>query len=142
MTKRNTISYATALVLAVVLFEACGRLAAPPQLTPIGDLAYHATRVMSGIALVQQVAIDGEAAGVIATRDARRIVAGTAIAGTAGVDLAGALKAGVSGAAARDKAVRTIRQAFVEVADDLSPEARALIQPYINIVLAAVTLLD
>lgn len=127
------------LVLALIMVDCAGRLAAPVQLTPIGDTAFYARRAIQAVDALQAMAIDAESAKVMSTEDARVIVNATKTAGQAGVGLADALKAGSSGATAQDKAVRTIRQAILGIYDQLSPNAQRIAGPYIQTVLTLLT---
>lgn len=130
------------LLLFVVAGCAGSRLAAPPQLSPVGDIAFHATRVVHGIQVLQDVAIQGEAAKALSTKDARAIVAGTKKAGEAGVALAESLRAGTAGATAKAKAVAAIKQALTETSEYVSPETRTTIAPYITVITTALALFE
>ena len=130
-----------AMASGLALSFACAGVKAPPQLSPAGDIAWYANKANVAIAALQQVAIDGEAAGVIQRNDAVKIVEATKVAGTAGVELAEALKAGLDGATARAKAVASIRKAVSDLPGLLSPEASRVISPYVQTVLTLLAVL-
>lgn len=114
----------------------------PPQLTPVGDVAFYARRVIQAIDTVVTVAIEAEAAKVLSTADARVVLDGGKIAAQAGVDLSAALKAGATAQTARDKAVKTISSAIDSISknETLSPTTRGLIEPYLNVVRTLLTI--
>lgn len=114
----------------------------PPNLTPPGVIAFHADRAIKGVATLQTVAIQGEAAGAISTADARVVVEATRIAGLAGQDLAAALKAGLPAADAKARAIATIRSALATVPGQLSPATRKQIEPYVTVVLTALAFFE
>lgn len=143
---QNAIASAVIALAVVVSFtpaylmSGCsGRLRAPAQLSPIGDTAFYARRVIHVVAALQQVGIDGQATGAIPEADARKIVQATQVAGQAGVELAAALKAGQTDGTARDKAVAMIRAVLTDLPSQLSPHARAIVQPYIQTALTLLT---
>jgi hypothetical protein len=145
MSMRARANSRAASVLAISLLalagcDACvtGGLKPPPQLSPIGDTAFYARRAIQAVSELQEVAAEGEVAGVISTEDARKIMEATKTAGKAGVDLSSALKAGVSEVGARDRAVAVFRQALLELPGHLSENTRNMVEPYIQ---AALTLL-
>ena len=139
---RRSLLAAWALATTVVAAGCAGRIAAPPQLSTAGAIAFHVDRVIRGIAALQQVAIDGEAQKVFSTMEARAIVQATEIAAKTGVELAQALRAGLAAQDAKEKALATIRQALMSVPKQLSPAARQTIEPYVTIVLVSLMLLE
>jgi streptomycin 6-kinase len=128
-----------ALVLALLLVDCGGRLAAPVQLSPIGDTAFYARRAIQAVDALQAMAIDAEAANVLPTAEARLIIDATKVAGEAGVELSNALKAGSKGTTDRDKAVRTIRAAIQGAFERLSPASQQVAGPYVTTVLTLLT---
>jgi hypothetical protein len=128
--------------LLSLTISCAARLAAPPQLSTEGAIAFHASRVMRGIAELQEVAIRGEAAGVFSRDDARTIVTATGIAGQAGEELAQALRAASGETAAKAKAIAAIRSALTGVPARLSPLARSQLEPYVTVVLIALAILE
>jgi hypothetical protein len=123
----------TALALAFITLG-CAGLKPPPQLSPIGDIAFYAEKTLVAVESLQHFAIDGEAAGAISTNDAKTIIEATKVAGQAGQDLKRALKAGASETAAKNQAVAAIRSALDSVPKRLSPETAAIVAPYIQTV--------
>lgn len=126
--------------LLVLFLVACAH--PPPQLTPVGVTAFRADRVIKGIAVLQEFAIEGEAVGVLTTADARVVVEGTRAAGLAGQDLAQSLRATLPEATARAKAIAAIRTALQGIPSRLSPATRPLVEPYITVVLTFLGLLE
>jgi len=135
---RNT-RVALTVCLALGLGACGGKLAPPVQLTPVGDIAWYANHALAVVDTLQQVAIDGESAGVISRNDARRIVEATKAAGLAGVDLHNALAAGADAVTARNRAVAIIRRALSDLPNRLSPHAASLVRPYVSAVLTLLT---
>lgn len=115
---------------------------APPQLTPPGQIAYHGDRVIKGVATLQDITISGESSGTISRDNARTLMEATKIAGEAGGDLAKALRAGLSAEGAKAKAIATIRQAFADVPQHLTPETRKVIEPYLTVINSALAFLQ
>lgn len=131
------------LALLVAVTTACaGRLAAPQQLGPAGATAFHADRAIKGISVLQDVVIAGEANKAISTNDARIVMAATEVAGKGGQDLAAALRAGSAGVDARQRAILAIRAALTNVAPQLSPDVRKVVEPYIAVVMTALTFIN
>ena len=128
------------VLLLLLAFVSCAK--SPPQLTPLGDVAFYARRVIQAVDTVVEVAIQAEAAKVMSTADARAILAGGKIAAEAGVELSAALKAGATGVTARDKAVKTIGTAIDGILknENLSPQTRGLINPYLQVVKTLLTI--
>lgn len=133
-----------ALVLVVVGLSqgGCGTgLQAPPQLTPIGNIAWYGDEILKQVAVIQQVAINGEAAGAISTNDARTIVAATGTLADAATTLGQALKAGSSATGAKAQAVAAIRSILINLPAKLSPETGKLIAQYAAPILTLLTAL-
>lgn len=147
---RRSKSSSIAAVLAVLVTAAAGcqtncagsRLAPPPQLSPVGDTAYYARAVIKLVNQLQGAAIDAEAAGVMKTDDARKIIEATRLANEAGVELAAALKAGQSATTSRERAIAMIRQALTDLPPKLNDHDRAIVQPYVTGVLTLLTVFD
>lgn len=136
MLKRKSLAIlaAVALLGAACQQQGCAgsRLAPPPQLSPVGDVAYYARTAIKLISELQSAAIDGEAAGAIKTDDARKIIEATKTAGQAGVELASALQAGQSATTAKARAVAMIRQALTDLVPQLDDHSRKIAQPYVT----------
>lgn len=131
---RNRLIRQSAVVVAMLLLAACAHVTPPPQLSPIGDTAFYARRVIQAVGALQQAAIDGEKAGALTTQDASVIVNATRQAAQAGSDLADALKAGVSADSAKAQAIAVIKGVLAKLPENLSPHAREIAQPYINLI--------
>lgn len=145
---RNKAIRSLALVLALALpvgtvAPACAtRLAAPAQLSPIGDVAFYADRALVAIDSLGEFAIKGEAAGAMSTDDARTIIEAVKTSSIAANELGKALKAGVSETTAKAKAIAIIREALKNVPQHLSPETQSQVAPYIQTVLTLLTVFD
>lgn len=133
--------FASPLVVPVIS-SGCASLKPPVQLSPIGDIAWHARTAIHTTETLQQIAIDGEHAGTISTADAETIVKATTVAEQAGVDLSKALRAGVSEKTARAQAVAAFKTALVGLPQRLSPNTQKLVQPYVTAVLTLLTVFE
>lgn len=131
---RNRSTKAGVVIVLALLLSACSHVTPPPQLSPIGDTAFYARRVIQAVGALQQAAIDGEKAGTIAPNDAAAIVNATRTAAKAGSDLADALAAGVSHESAKDQAVAVIKGVLDKLPENLSPHAREIVAPYISLI--------
>lgn len=67
-----TICLSLCLTAPTIISSGCAK--APPTLSPTGQREFYATRVIKVLDIVRDFAIDGEAAGVVATNDTRTIV--------------------------------------------------------------------
>lgn len=124
---------ATAIVIALLL-AACTHLSPPPQLSPIGDTAFYARRVIQAVGALQQAAIDGEKAGALTISDARQIVNATQTAAKAGGQLADALAAGIEHDTVKAQAIAIIKQVLVELPGNLSAHGKEVVKPYISLI--------
>jgi hypothetical protein len=118
---------------------ACDAAKAPPQLSPVGDVAFYAHRVLLGIEAIQSIAIEGEAQGVIKTEDARKIVEATKRSAEAAGVLIDALRAGSAAASEKERAIKMISAALEGLPDVLDPKTGDLIRPYVATVLTLLT---
>lgn len=147
----NPARYAAAtLIVAAIMswgigLTACAHVTPPPQLSPIGDTAFYAHRVIQAVGSLQQAAIDGEKAGALTTSDARQIVNTTQTAAKAGSQLAGIL---ATGDASRDSAqakvnlIAIIHKALQELPGNLSAHGKEIVQPYINLINTFLTVFE
>ena len=142
LTRRRSAALAAVLALLYLSTIACATLKPPAQLTPIGDTAYYAREIVKGVAALQDSAIDAEKTGALSTDDTRAVVEATKTAAQAAGDLAASLKSGVSQAEAKAKWVGVIREALARVPNHLSDHGKALVAPYIQVVLTLLTALD
>src|SRR3990167_3455335 len=131
-----------AILGLLVVLSACARLAAPPQLSPVGDVAWHANRAITGVGVLQDVVMAGEQRQEIATVDALKVITATAIAGKAGSELASALTLVADTSGVKDRAIGLMRQALMTVMEEVSPPTARLLMPYVQIVLSALTFLE
>lgn len=60
------------LVVLAILSSACPK--APPNTSPTAKREFYATRVIKVLDIVRDFVVDGEAAGVVSTDDARTVV--------------------------------------------------------------------
>lgn len=119
--------------------QGCATMTPAPSLSPVGDVAFYARRVILAVEQIQTLAIDGEKSGSISTDDARTIVTATKTAAEAGVSLANVLGAGADATTARQRAAATIKAALDEILPKLSANTRALVEPYVKTALTLLT---
>lgn len=141
MTAVGVLALANIVAFGPLYLSGCG-VKAPPQLSPVGDTAYYARRVMGLVEELQLAATEGEAAGAVSKADARKIVEATVIAGKAGQDLASALRAGADATSSRGRAIAIIKQALDDLPRHLSDSTQALVRPYINAVMVLLTVFE
>ena len=116
-----------ARLLALVLLVSVSGCAVPAsiggrstaQLTTPGIVALHGLEVVKALDVLRDLAIDGEAAKIIATSDARQIVTVYRSVLLSLKELPGGWKV-------------TVLTALTQLARDLSPSARAQAGPYID----------
>lgn len=106
---------------SMMTLESCTK--APPSLSPTGQREFYATRVIKVLDIVRDFAIDGEAAGVVSTDDARTVV----LWHKSAVQVAQ-----VSGANWQTIVATTLDEAVTH----LKPELKAKIAPYVGLVKA------
>lgn len=139
---RTSFRAAIALLLIVSL-TACAKFAAPPQLTPAGQIAFHAARVVHGVDTLYEFVISAEAAGIIPRNAAREIVTRIITVTAAVQELERVLRAGASAEAGTATLIASIREGLSEFDDALvPPSVQHLILPYVQVVLAALTVLE
>lgn len=136
----STLIGAGAVVPTLVATQGCATTMKPPEsLSPVGDAAFYARRVVLAVEQIRTLAIDGEKAGAISTDDARTIIEGTLAADKAGQSLAEVLKAGGGDSSAKQRWAAAIRKALEEVVPKLSPNTQTLVGPYIKTTLTLLT---
>lgn len=129
-----------AAVPTVLVTQGCATMRPPESLSPVGDAAFYARRVVLAIDQIQTLAIDGEKAGAISEADARTIIEATGEAAKAGVSLANTLKAAGGGeASAKKRWAAAIRKALEEVVPKLSPNTQNMVEPYVKTALTLLT---
>lgn len=135
----KTLAIFLALPLLALTAQGCAGVKAPAQLTPVGDTAWYAGKVIAVVDTLQGIAKDGESAGVIQRNDAVKIVTATKVAGQGGVELSNVLRAGNDSAGVA-RAVAIIRKALLDLPDQLSPSAAAVVRPYVQTALTLLTI--
>lgn len=128
-----------ALVATSGLLLACNKV--PPNLSPIGATAFRAAQVVQAIDTLGDVAVKAERQGLIQHKDTLLVADVCEKTARAGADLGRALQAGDGSDSSKAKALAIIRKALSELPEELSPKARDVVQPYINVVLAALALI-
>lgn len=127
------------VVPTMLVTQGCASVRPPETLSPVGDAAFYARRVILAIDQIQTLAIDGEKSGAISEADARTIVTATGEAAKAGASLAATLRAGTGDASAKKRWAAAIRKALDEVVQKLSPNTQTLVEPYVRTTLTLLT---
>jgi hypothetical protein len=137
---RSSLIGVIALVTGSILaFGACNKV--PPNLSPIGGTAFRVTQVVIAVDTIGDAAIKAEQAGLIQHSETLVVADVCERAARAAADLGRAFQAGESQDSAKLKAVAIIRKALTELPDHLSQRAREIVQPYVNVALAALALI-
>jgi hypothetical protein len=113
-------------LLALLALDGCAK--APPNLTPAGTQAFHKTRVIKGLDLLRDFAIDGEAQTpkVFSTADTRKVVQYHQSA----LKIIGSTDTGWQTAVA---------SSLDEVVANLEPGSRQKVAPYVALVKTLIT---
>src|SRR5678809_417129 len=92
----------------------------PPNLSPSGKAAFQKTQVLKALDLLRDIAIDAEAAGVLKTADARKVVTyhRSTVTSMQAADLGWTAAVG---------------QCLDELVANLPPDARERIAPYVTL---------
>ncbi len=109
------------LIVLAMASSACPK--APPNLSPTAQREFYATRVIKVLDIVRDFAIDGEAAGVVSTNDARTVV----------LWHKSAVQVAQVGGANWQTLVSTTLDAAVQ---NLSPKTKADVAPYVALIKA------
>lgn len=137
---RTSIMGLLALVTGAILaLGACNKV--PPNLSPIGATAFRVEQVVVAVDTIGDVAVKAEKSGFIEHKQTLLVADVVARSARAAADLGRALAAGEGHTDAKLKAVAIIRKALTELPDNLNQRAREVLQPYINVALAALALI-
>lgn len=137
---RSSLIGLIALVTGSILaFGACNKV--PPNLSPIGGTAFRVAQVITALDTVGDVAVKAEKQALIEHKETLLVADVVAKSARAAADLGRAFQAGEGQDGAKAKAVAIIRKALSELPDHLSQRAREIVQPYINVALAALALI-
>jgi hypothetical protein len=124
---------------AILAFGACNKV--PPNLSPVGATAFRVTQVVMAVDTIGDIAVKAERAGFIEHKETLLVADVAERSARAAADLGRALQAGEGQDSAKLKAVAIIRKALTELPDHLSQRAREIVQPYINVALAALAII-
>jgi hypothetical protein len=124
---------------AILAFGACNKV--PPNLSPIGGTAFRVAQVVTALDTIGDVAVKAEKQGLIQHSETLLVADVIEKSARAAADLGRAFQAGEGQESAKMKAITIIRKALSELPDHLSQRGREIVQPYINVALAALALI-
>lgn len=118
------------VICAALLAASCSHLSAPPQLSPAGDVAWHARQAVIIVDTMVKATTDGVKSGVITKADGAKVAAAAEVAMKAGNGLVEALEAGMPEAGAKDQFLAALRAALMNLPNQLDSETAKRISIY------------
>lgn len=113
---------------------ACAGVKAPPQLSPVGDIAWYDHKVNVATNELQEAVIQATAQGLISVDVRKQVGRVTEKIGDASLDLNKALRSGEGIADAKTKAITIIEAALQEVPHNLPQNIQAIVQGYVDVI--------